>query len=106
MAAYVKFYNKVSGEKADWYALDKEIYELLGHEYDDKKWCGLTKERIEGIDWYNIIGFCLACGQSYKELRSHISDDYTEDGKELHDNMLKVIDYLEQNYTVDCGRCW
>lgn len=105
MAAYFKLINKETKHETHLFDVDKEICEHLGLPFNEKKWCGMMKEPVEGIDWYNIIGLCLACGNTYAELRDKIGDKYTESGKELHDNMLKVIDYLEAHYDVDCGRC-
>lgn len=103
MPAYFKLIYKQTKDEADFNAVNKDIYLLLGYEYDDKKWCRLMSKVVDGIDWYNILGPCLAMGMSFEEIRNHIGEP-TNEGKELHDNLLKVINYLETNYEIDYGR--
>lgn len=63
--------------------IDKEICALLGQPVDPVLYC---------VSWFDTIGFGLACGNDWNKLRE-VYEDFPE--------LLKVIDYLETNYTFD-----
>ena len=64
--------------------IDREICQLLGVEEHPTRWCD-----IRDGDWFNTLGFGMACGKTYEQLR------------ELYPEAVKVIDYLESKYTIN-----
>jgi hypothetical protein len=62
----------------------------------DKEICALLEQPVDPIlyceSWYDTIGFGLACGKDWVGLRE-VYKDYPA--------LLKVIDYLETNYTFN-----
>jgi len=86
MPNHVNFYPKAGGTKADFVAIDEELCELLGKEIHPKHWVN---------NWYNCIAFDLACGSSFDKLRGHYARYDDPEDKE----MIKIIDYLDDNYT-------
>ena len=59
--------------------VDKEMCKAFGAECDPDKWYR---------SWYNIIGFGLALGRTWDDLREIDPED------------VDVVDWLEANYTV------
>ena len=77
--------------------VDQEICKFLGVPCDDVAW-------HDG--WYDMIGFRLACGKSFDDIRLYLID-YSRD----HDwacKMLRVVNFLDENYIsnswVEIGR--
>lgn len=72
--------------------VDKEICALFDIPVHDKDWGGEHGVR----NWYDTIGFQLASGKTYDEIRLHYvkSDLWIDELPWL----LKCINYLEQRY--------
>lgn len=85
MAVY--FTLNQNGEMVDFLAIDKMLCEQFKVECDKKEWFH---------QWYDLVGFSLAAGLTWDTIRDINSDSET---------MLKVIDFLEDNFTVERGYC-
>lgn len=76
--------------------LDEELCGLLGESVHPKFWV---------IGWYAVIGFAIATG---KKLGSTELREYVADMPEETERLLKILDYLEENFTdeawVEVGR--
>ena len=65
--------------------IDEELCALLGQPVHPKRYV---------IGWVDSIGLALACGKDWAWMRNTWDkDDYADE--------LKLIDYLEANYTPD-----
>lgn len=91
MPACFQLIDKATNEAVSLNDIDRKVCELLGKEFNDKKWCYLGTERVEGVDWYNTIGLSLAFGKDFKETRELFSES-----KEIG----QIIDMLERDYKV------
>ncbi len=83
MPTVVKLISKSTKETMDYQTLDRLICAHLGRKVESSVWCH---------DWYNHIGLGLAVGWKWPKIRENYADDPI---------MLKIIDYLETNYTVN-----
>jgi len=63
--------------------IDEELCAHLGVEVHPSNWC---------FGWYDIVGFALAMGKSFAEIR-----EFCEDYEDLH----PIIDYLDANFTTN-----
>ena len=75
--------------------IDKELCELLGVEVHPQYY-------VAG--WYNCIGFLIAtkdeCVLGSQELRNAVEEWFSDgDDNERKEDMLKMLAYLEENYT-------
>ena len=61
--------------------IDEELCTLLGEVPDPKYW-------VAGWDFN--IGFALACGKTFPEIRERVKED---------ERLLKIVNHLERNYT-------
>lgn len=69
--------------------VDEELCKFLGMPVDPKRYCG---------EWYSHIGFALACGKSFAQIRedmAKIEDEYTE----LY---IKMVDWFSEHFISDC----
>lgn len=82
MAIYVNLINKHSHKVETFPIVDDKLCEWLGVKATDQFY----------KDWYNHVGFALACGRTFSELRERFSECT---------DLLIIIDYLDNNYTVD-----
>ena len=73
-------------------AIDDEMRVAFGEPADPKKWLW---------QWYNLVGLGLAMGKTWEELRKMFGPDEDEDEDAFGERMLRVIDWLEQNFTAD-----
>ena len=69
--------------------IDEEICNLLHREVHDKIWC---------CNWYNIIGFDLAMGKTFAQIRQGLID---KPYPECNEEYKKIVDYLDENFVVD-----
>lgn len=74
-------------------AIDAELCQHFGYRCDEKRWLN---------EWYNIIGFGLAIGKTFEDLRNDTLENLTRPGEnpyEFGDKLnLAIIDYLEANF--------
>ena len=84
MAVYFKLNSKETGETIHPAKADDAMREFFGAEPDPSNW-------FEG--WYDSIGFSFAVGKNFEEVR------------ELWDFKAHIIDFIQENYDVDCGYC-
>lgn len=87
-----QLFRKGSTEPAKLSTVDEEICQLLGIAVHTTLYC-------EG--WFDYIGFAYACGKDNSYLRADLQEHY-EPESEWFPNMLRIVDYLEANYTSDC----
>lgn len=82
----------------------------------DAELCGVLGREVHPTcyvrGWFDYIGWKLAMGSSFQEIREHIQgmlDDMAEDGSGEQDvasvnhasDMLKLCNYLDANFTSD-----
>jgi len=83
MAAYFQLFPIGSTEAVTFAAVDEAICAHLGVEPDPVHY---------RAGWYDSIGFALAVGRDWTWMREHFIGD------EIH----RIIDFMEANYTADC----
>ena len=59
------------------------------------------------MGWFDCIGFRVACGKSFSDIRAEFTgyvneNDRDAEYREYYLDMLKILDFLEANYTTDC----
>lgn len=77
--------NKETGKPELPQVVDQKMCEFFGEPVDDVQWFR---------EWYNWVGFALACGRDFDYLRQQ----QVEMG---NDDFVQLIDWLELNYTSD-----
>lgn len=71
--------------------IDVELCELLKIPVDKVKYC---------YGWYDAIGFRIATGKTMGEIKAEFIEYANEDkGEGYYEIMLKIIAYLDENYT-------
>lgn len=83
MPACFQLTRKGESEPSTLNSVDEAIANHLGIAVHPTKWC---------VGWYDTIGFSLACGKSFADLREIDKDD-----KEY----LSIINFLDENYTTN-----
>lgn len=81
-------------------AIDAELCGVLGREVHPTAYC---------MGWFDYIGFKLAMGRSFEEIKAKIISSIAENqgaGKEAGDveyyqDMLTLANYLDANFTSD-----
>ena len=83
--------RKGESKPASLQGIDDEMRIEFGEEPDKKRWLW---------GWYNVVGFGLAMGRDWTQLREQFAEDSAEDEEsvEFCCSMLRVIDWLEANY--------
>lgn len=79
--------------------LDDEMRQHFGVEPDPEHWLG---------HWFDTIGFRLAIGKSFAEIREQFQGYVREEeakgnpqhGVEFYTDLLKILDYIEERYTT------
>ena len=92
--------RKGESKPASLQAIDDEMRVEFGEEPDAERWLW---------GWYDTIGFALALGRDWDQIRGkYTQDHYASDGGEFAQNTVRVIDWLEANFTanawVEVGR--
>jgi hypothetical protein len=79
--------------------IDEELCKLLGLPVHPEYWVR---------DWDNVIGFALACGKTMDQVREMLLQyrekaikKNNEDGANYYRDLLKIQEYLDQNFTVN-----
>lgn len=59
--------------------------------------------RLFYLYWYDVIGFALACGKTFDDLRKRYANrDEAEAGRLATDaTYMRIVDFLDENYTVE-----
>ena len=70
-------------QPAQLQAVDDEMREFFGEPADSKRWLW---------NWYDVIGFSLACGRDWAWIREAFFED---------PELVKVVDYLSASYKAD-----
>lgn len=70
--------------------VDEELCAYLGKEVHPEYWCG---------GWYDTIGFALACGKTFDDMRTCIRDNEPDDEQAAF--ALKMINWFDDNFTSD-----
>lgn len=55
-------------------------------------------------DWYNVIGYLLATGNSFEQIRGKL-ETWTDD-IEYRTLLIQICDYLEQQFVSDSWTEW
>ena len=94
MPACFTLTRKGESKPASLQAIDDEMRIEFGEEPDKKRWLW---------GWYNVVGFGLAMGRDWTQLREQFAEDSAEDEEsvEFCCSMLRVIDWLEANFTAN-----
>jgi hypothetical protein len=77
--------------------IDEEMCRHFEQPVDEKRYLG---------GWYDSIGFRLALGKSFEQIRAEFRG-YVDEEKETSNfyvTMLKMLDWLDENYTPDSWR--
>lgn len=96
MPNYFQLVKKGEKEPTALNAIDEELCAHLGVGVHPKKW-------VRG--WYNAIGFALALGKSWEQMREIFlppipaGNVMNDEEKADREEMAKIIDYLEEHYT-------
>ena len=88
----IKFIKKGTEEEVKLDDVDKLVCEVLGEEYNQKKWCYLGEKPVEGVDWYNTVAFALALGKTIAEVK-----ELWKDCKEI----IKICEMIEAQFDTD-----
>ena len=88
---YFKLTYKKSGDTAFLEDVDRDVCHLLGKKYDPHKWCYIGETRVEGVDWYNLIGQLLAIGYSLDQIAYAF---------EHNQEICKIVNYLNETFEV------
>lgn len=83
--------RKTTGERAVLQQVDDEMRQHFGAEPDPEHWF---------CHWYDTIGFALACGKSFEWCREKVRE--SGESAEDHAFSLRLIDWLDENFTADC----
>jgi len=88
MAVCFQLLDKTTQEPTPLAQIDDRICEHLGVE---------SHPKMYHAGWYDTIGFCLACGDSFDKIRTTFEHD---------DEYQKIINFLDEHYTPKswCGR--
>lgn len=78
--------RKSTGQAAKLNEIDEELCKMLGVPVHPTMWVNA---------WHNTIGFGLACGRSFDQLR----EEERQRKDEWVEVSLKIIDYLDANFT-------
>ena len=85
---------KGESKPASLQAIDDLMRIEFGEEPDADRWLW---------GWYDTIGFGLALGRDWTQLREQYAEDPAESERTntFHRQMLTVIDWLDEHYTPD-----
>lgn len=80
--------------------IDEELCELLGRE---------VHPTLYVIGWFDCIGFLLACGKTFEQIKVTIVEWYPDEMSRTRcEEMLRCCEYLEQHFVssawVEIGR--
>ena len=83
--------RKGESEPASLQAIDDEMRVEFGEEPDPKRWLW---------GWYDTIGLSLALCRTWEQIRDEYIPDDAEDEVDVEfcQRMLRIIDWLEENY--------
>lgn len=86
--------RKGESEPANLQEIDNEMRQAFGEEPDEDNWLW---------GWYDTIGFGLAMGKDWKQLREQFAEDPAESERTnlARRRKLAVIYWLEANYVPD-----
>lgn len=71
--------------------IDEEICRLLNEPVDPQYWC---------CSWYNAIGFSLACGKTFDQIREDLIRDWSDNGELLSNGvkLVRIVDWMKENF--------
>ena len=86
--------RKGENAPASLQTIDDLMRVAFGEEPDPKRWLW---------GWYDVVGFGLALGRDWTQLREQYAEDPAESERTntFHRQMLTVIDWLDEHYTTD-----
>lgn len=82
--------------------------QLVWHFRDDRPYNPWLQQRAQSenhekrwfADWYNVIGWLLASGKSFAQIRVEM-ETWTDDAQ-YRALLVSICDYLQQHFTSDC----
>ena len=80
---------KGASEPEDFKIIDEKICSLLNEPIHHRLWC---------FGWYDTVGFSLAHGETYGEIKAWIEKEFDERHFKLE--LLKICSFLETNYST------
>ena len=91
MPACFQLIPKGSSEPLLLWAVDAQLCWHFKAPVDDRRWYE---------DWYNVIGFKLACGKSFEQVRRELPD-WAPDDPAYVKTLTEICDYLSTNFQSD-----
>lgn len=97
MAVNFQLLNKETKEPVGLVEVDERICREIYKEEPHERWWGGTT-----FNWYDSIGFQLACGLTLEDGENSVRQHYrsSEIWREELPIIEKVIDFLQENYTT------
>lgn len=83
--------KKGESKPSEFITIDVEICEHLGVPCDDIEWY---------LAWYDIIGFRLATGQTFDDIKIYFNGRL-EEGSDSASEYLRIVEFLSENYTAN-----
>lgn len=87
MAAYFTLTPKGATAPQELTIVDETICIVFNSPVDPRDWY---------LNWYNVIGFALAMGQTFAQIHQELASTLPE--------LLPVVDFLASHYEVDSWR--
>lgn len=75
--------------------IDAEMCQFFNEPVDPKEFCR---------NWYGIIGFDLAKGKSFEQIRTDYQGSHDVDylgNRDLWTKLIEIVDWLDANFTTD-----
>ena len=97
MPACFQLWKKGENSPSSFQDIDVEICNLFGEEVDPIKYI---------LGWYDAIGFRIAMGKSFEEIRQEYIENIRKVGDfDIRNNiwyycqLLQIVNFLEKNYS-------
>lgn len=84
--------SKKTGEAEVLARIDEMLCAHLGVPIDPKEWV---------YSWYDIIGFSLAMGRTFEDLRQTFSVGEEDERSDHERVMLRIVEFLDKNFTTE-----
>ena len=87
--------DKITGQAVPLNDVDTALCAHFGVQVDDNYYMSLYD--YDRYSWYDSIGFKLACGETFAELREHYD---TAENRQYRCRGLEVVNFLDKHYTT------
>jgi len=97
MPVCFQLFDKEKNEATSFSKIDKELCSFLGAPVDPVRYV---------LGWYDSIGFRLACGKSFEQIKAEFAGYVAEAGTNVnfYKNLLRVVEWLETRYSPNSWR--